>query len=232
METTKVNMNQTERIVSAGLGGVLLLRSLPRRSLSGAALASALLYRGISGHSYLYQALGMSTNGTGTAADNPEVESSITIGKPATTLYRLWREPERLSQILGDMAQVTEVGDGRQHWVVPAPLNQRLEWDTQIVEERPGQMVRWKSLEGAALPNEGSVRFQPAPSDWGTEVTLRFRFDPPGGTLGNTLARRLGIVPRMLAEKALRRFKSLAETGEIPTLKHNPAARPSAYAHT
>jgi uncharacterized membrane protein len=92
-------------------------------------------------------------------------------------------------------------------------------------------MVRWKSVDGAPLPNEGSVRFHPAPGDWGTEVTLRFRFALPGGPLGNTVAKRLGIVPRMLAEKALRRFKSLAETGEIPRLKHNPAARPSAYAH-
>jgi uncharacterized membrane protein len=66
--------------------------------------------------------------------------------------------------------------------------------------------------------------------DWGTQVTLHFTFDPPGGTLGNKMAKRLNIVPSMLAEKALRRFKSLAETGEIPTLKHNPAARADAYA--
>jgi hypothetical protein len=35
----------------------------------------------------------------------------------------------------------------------------------------------------------------------------------------------LSIIPRTIAEKSLRRFKSLAETGEIPTLAHNPAAR-------
>jgi uncharacterized membrane protein len=232
METAKVNMHQMERIVSAGLGGVLLLRSLPRRSLGGAALASALLYRGISGHSYLYQALGLSTNGTGASAETPEVECSITIGKSANELYRFWREPQNLSQILGEVGQVTQVSGGRQHWVVNGPFNQRLEWDTQIVEDRPGEMVRWKSVDGASLPNEGLVHFRPAPGDRGTEVTLYFRFDPPGGTLGNTLAKRLGIVPRMAAEKVLRRFKSLVETGEIPTLKHNPAARPGAYAHT
>lgn len=235
METAKVNIHQTERIVSAGLGGRLLLRSLPRRSLGGAALASALLYRGISGHSYLYQALGMSTaerEGIGASADTAEVERSITIGKPANELFRFWREPQRLSQILGDIAQVTQVSGGRQHWVVHGPFNRRMEWDTQVIEDHPGELVRWKSLDGAPLPNEGLVRFRPAPRDWGTEVALRFRFDAPGGTLGNAVAKRLGIVPGMLAEKALRRFKSLAETGEIPTLKHNPAARIDAYAHT
>jgi hypothetical protein len=38
--------------------------------------------------------------------------------------------------------------------------------------------------------------------------------------------RRLGIALPMFAEKALRRSKSLVEAGEIPTLEHNPVARP------
>ena len=226
MDTEKVNMNQTERIVTAVLGGVLLLRSLPRRSLAEAALASVLLYRGMSGHSYLYQALGMNTNGTGTSADAPEGECAITIGKSADELYRLWSEPQNLSRILGDIAQVTQGSGGRQHWVVQGPLNQRIEWDTVIVEDRPGELVSWKSLDGAPLFNENSLYFHPAPGDRGTEVRLRFRFDLPG----IPKRKRLGIVPRLLADRILRNFKSLAETGEVPTLKRNPAARPSAYA--
>jgi hypothetical protein len=39
------------------------------------------------------------------------------------------------------------------------------------------------------------------------------------------LAKLLGPAPKLLLQKALRRFKSLAETGEIPTLQRNPAAR-------
>ena len=38
--------------------------------------------------------------------------------------------------------------------------------------------------DGASLPSEGEVQFRPAPGDRGTEVTLRIRFDPPGGALG------------------------------------------------
>jgi hypothetical protein len=33
-------------------------------------------------------------------------------------------------------------------------------------------------------------------------------------------------VPRALVDKALHRFKSLAETGEVPTTERQPAARP------
>jgi uncharacterized membrane protein len=59
-------------------------------------------------------------------------------------------------------------------------------------------------------------------------VKLRFRFDPPGGVLGDAAIKRFGVVPGTLTSKALRRFKSLAETGEIPTTERNPSARADA----
>lgn len=237
MDTAKENVNQVERIVSTVLGGALLIRSLARRSLSGEAIGIALLCRGISGHSFLYQMLGVNTvngrvrNETGASAIAPKVERSITIEKPADELYRFWREPQKLSQIMGNFAEVTAVSDNRAHWQVHGPFGRNMEWDTQIVEDRPGQILRWESLEGAPLPNEGTLRFRPAPGDWGTEAMLCLRFDPPGGALGNRAMQRLNIVPRILADKVLRRFKSLAETGEIPTLAYNPSARAGALVH-
>jgi uncharacterized membrane protein len=122
-------------------------------------------------------------------------------------------------------AEVSTTGEDRQHWKANVPLGQSLEWDARIVEERPDQFLRWASLPGAELPNEGWLHLTPAPGDRGTEVKLYFRFDPPGGMLGDAIVKLLGSAPRMIAEKALRRFKSLVETGEIPTTQHQPAAR-------
>jgi uncharacterized membrane protein len=155
----------------------------------------------------------------------PEVERSITIGKPAGELYRSWRNPRNLRRIMEHFAEVSTMGEDRQHWRVSFPLGQSLEWDARIVEEHPDGFLRWASLPGSKLPNEGSLRLSPAPGDRGTEVKLYFRFDPPGGVLGDAAVKLLGFVPAMVAEKALRRFKSLAETGEIPTTEHQPAAR-------
>lgn len=236
MAIENVNIHPVERRISAILGGTLLLQSLTRRSSSSGekALAAALLYRGISGHSFLYQALGISTANERQqprqADDMPEVERSITIEKSADELYRFWRNSQNLTQIMGDLGEVTETSHGITHWIVQGPLNSRIEWDTQIVEERPGELIRWKSVDGSQLSSEGSVRFRSAPRDWGTEVTLHFRFDAPGGTLGNRAVKSFSIIPRLLVERALRRFKSLAESGEYPTLKHNSAARASSYA--
>jgi uncharacterized membrane protein len=83
------------------------------------------------------------------------------------------------------------------------------------------------SADGAgALVSEYEVRFRAAPGGRGTVATLRVRFDPPGGMLGDVATHVFnGVVPKELASKALRFFKSLVLAGEIPTTDRQPAAR-------
>jgi uncharacterized membrane protein len=228
------NVGDAERWASLLGGGTLALYGLSRGSPGGLVLAllgGSLAYRGATGHCHLYQALGLSTaddrgrRDAGAPADAAEVERSISIGKPADDLYRSWREPRNLSRIMGHFAEVTPLDGSRAHWAVRGPMGRRIEWDSRVVDDRPGEVLRWESLPAADLPNEGSIRFRPAPGDRGTEVTLRVDFDPPGGALGRAAMRLLGVAPMLIAEKALRRFKSLVETGEIPTTSHQPAAR-------
>ena len=157
--------------------------------------------------------------------DAPEVERSLTVGRSAEELYKLWLEPGTLSQVLRPVAEVEGSGDGTSHWRLPLPLGQSLEWDTRVTEERPHELIRWGSLGGAQLPNESWIKFEPAPAGRGTVVTLHSEFRPPGGALGKAAAELFDAVPKTLVGKTLRRFKSLAETGEIPTLEHNPSGR-------
>ncbi|WNG47609.1 DUF2892 domain-containing protein [Archangium minus] len=241
--SSKINVGAVERVASTVLGGTLLTLGVGRRSLGGAAraartiLGGGLLYRGVRGYCHLYQALGINTakdrgqGEAGVVAGPIELQRSITIGKPADELYRAWREARNLSQILGHFAEVTAVGSDRQHWKVSGPVGKGLEWDSRIVDERPGELLSWESLPGADLPNDGSVIFRPAPGEWGTVVTLHFRFNPPGGVIGEAAVKLLGIVPDTLAFTTLRRFKSLVETGEIPTTAKNTSGRASAHTH-
>ena len=155
-----------------------------------------------------------------------EVERSITIGRNADELRQRWRDPRTLPQIMAGLATVHASGDGHTHWKVEGPLGRRYEWDSEAVDDRPGKGFGWRSLPGAAVVNEGSVRFRPAPADRGTVATLHFSFDPPGGALGDVALGLLGTMPLDLAaDGVLRRFKSLVETGEIPTTERQPAAR-------
>lgn len=229
-----VNVNQVERAASMLLGGMLVATGLKRRSLGGAVVALAgggLLARGVTGHSSLYQKLGLHTEGgrkimrTRPERDELDIVRAITIGKPADELYRAWRDPKVLSQLLGDYGDITMKDDKHVHWRVRGPLDRPKEWDTEIVEDHPGQMIRWSTPAGAKLPCEGRVEFRPAPGNRGAEVVLRLKFSPPLPLPGETAMELLGFVPKQLALKALWRFKALSETGEIPTIKLQPACR-------
>lgn len=154
-----------------------------------------------------------------------EVSRSITIGEPADDLYEAWRDPETFSRVMGHFAEVTSPDGDRFYWTVHGPLGQEVSWESRLVEEEPGEFLRWETPPDATLPNEGSVRFRPAPGDRGTVATLSLVFDPPGGTLGDTVLEQLDVVPETLAGTALGRFKSLVETGGIQTLEGNPSAR-------
>jgi uncharacterized membrane protein len=61
----------------------------------------------------------------------------------------------------------------------------------------------------------GSVRFEPAPAQRGTEVKVILTYAPPAGKLGAVAVALTGGGGDRLVREALRRFKQLLETGEI-----------------
>jgi uncharacterized membrane protein len=158
----------------------------------------------------------------GAPAEALDVVRSITILDSPQHLHSIYESPAALAMIMAHFARVADRGNGQTHWTMDAPLGRTLEWDSQIVENQPGQMLSWRSMPGAELPNEGEVYFKAGPEDRGTEVKLHFRFDPPGGVIGDATMKLFHVVPQLMISKALRRFKSLAETGEIPTSNINP----------
>ena len=162
-----------------------------------------------------------------TYAHEPEVERSLTIERPAEELHGLWRKAETLPRVAGHIAQIRALGDGETRWRVSSPSGRDYEWTMRLVEDRPGEVLRWKAADGASAPlSDLAVRFRPASGGRGTVVTLRVRVDPPGGMLGGALLELFGgVAPRELLSKSLHYFKSLAETGEIPTTERQPAAR-------
>lgn len=222
------------RVGSAVLGGALLLLGLRRRSFGGTVIAIAggwLCYGAVSGRSRPSQtprsdaATGRARDASEAFDDSPTVERSITVGKPADELSELVRDAESLGRIVGHFADVASAGEDRHRWSVRGPLDRSLSWETRIVEDRPGERLRWEPVDGTPILDEWSVEFRPAPGDRGTEVTLRVGFDLPGGPLTSRGVERLDVVPETLVGVALDRFKSLAETGEVPPIQGNPSAR-------
>ena len=63
--------------------------------------------------------------------------------------------------------------------------------------------------------DEATVRFTPAPRDRGTEIHVDFDSETFGGPIGDKVAKVLGTRPDQQADDDLRRFKQVAETGEV-----------------
>lgn len=228
------NISELERYASLAVGGLLIVNGLRQRSWmslgAGLLVGGSLAWRGATGHCAVYQAMDMDTatqkDGTAIREHAPEVVATITVGRGAEELYNLWRGPETLAQIMSHFAEVSAIeGPKLTHWRVHSPIGKSVEWDSELTVEKPGEELSWASRPGTLLPNEGSVYFKPAEGEWGTEVRVRFRFEPPLGVAGDTVAKALDFIPKKIAEVSLRHLKSLAETGEIPTLAQNPSGR-------
>lgn len=236
---TGQNISDMERLLSAVGGGVLAFAGLNHGSLPGlglAALGGGLLYRGLSGYCPLYGSLGLNTNSNEhspvasvAAGEGVKVTKAITVMRPAMDLYAWWRDLESLPRFMQHLVAVRSEGNVS-HWEARAPAGLKVSWDAEIVNEEPGRLIAWRSLEGSTVSTAGSVRFESAPGNRGTEVIVTLKYDPPGGKLASWVAWLFGEEPSRQIADDLRRFKQLAEAGEIPTTAGQPSCRTAAPA--
>jgi uncharacterized membrane protein len=231
-----VNITQAERIASAIGGGILAAVGLQKRSPAGMALAMIggdLLRRGITGHSFAYEMVGIRTAPLGQGAETTavpyelgiRVDNAITIGTPRSEVYRFWRNLSNLPRFMRHVESVTDRVNNRSHWVVKGPAGRTVEWDAVIHNEIENELIAWRSLPGAQVANAGSVWFKDAPGGRGTEVRVELQYNPPAGALGAIIASLLGSEPGRQIQEDLHRLKALLETGEVITLEGQPSGR-------
>jgi len=224
-----INVGPSERLISLFGGGVMAAYGLSRGNVSGLLLAGAgvaLAYRGASGHCQMYQTLGFSSAEQKPTTAIPskqgvKVEESVTILKSTDELYGFWRRLENLPRIMPHLISVRELPGGRSHWVARG-LAGDVEWDAEIINERPGEMIAWRSLPDSEVATAGSIHFQAAPGNRGTEVKVSLSYIPPAGKVGATIAWLSGRDPQSQIREDLRTFKRLMETGTTPTTEGQP----------
>jgi uncharacterized membrane protein len=162
--------------------------------------------------------------GTRHARKGPmRLHSSVTVNRPREEVYRFWHDFGNLPRFMFHLESVESDGDGRRsHWKAKAPAGRTVEWDAEVVEDAPNQMIAWRSLPGAKVPNRGRVRFMPAGGGRGTEVRVELEYLPPGGAAGRLIAMLFGEEPRQQVADDLRRFKQVVETGEVVRSEGSP----------
>lgn len=218
------SMTDAERWASIIGGSAMVLLGLQQRSLRGALMAitgGGLAYHGARSEKSLQNKVGEAV-GIDKAI---RVEKTVTINKSAEELYNYWHNFENLPTFMKHVESVKVLDIRKSHWVAKAPIGQKVEWDADIIDDRPNELIAWASIEGADVDNSGFVRFKPAPGGRGTEVKVVMEYNVPGGALTAALAKLFGEEPEQQIGDELRRFKQLMEAGEIATTIGQPSCR-------
>jgi uncharacterized membrane protein len=98
------------------------------------------------------------------------------------------------------------LSDTRSRWRVKGPAGTVLQWDAEIINDEPNELIAWQTLPGARVAHAGSVRFDARPGG-GTTVRVSLQYDPPGGALAHVVTRVLGADPGRRIEEDLVRLK-------------------------
>ena len=220
--STATNVGNPERWLSVIAGSALAAYGLKRRSIPGlvlSAIGGVLVWRGATGHCPVYETLGLSTaeeeQGDQVSVAygrGIQVEKSVTVKAPPEEVYAFWRNFENLPRFMDHLKSVDVIDSKRSHWVAKGPANIDAEWDAEIINEVPNELIGWRSIEGSRVDNAGSVQFDPTRSGRGTKVKVVLRYDPPAGKLGAAFAKLFGEDPAVQIEEDLKRLKELIES--------------------
>lgn len=223
-----VNVGTTERVLSAAAGAALVTFGLRRRRFRRLLLPFgwALVMRGLTGKCSINRILGRnsvrrrriaSPVASVAGGEGIKVDRVVMIERSPEEVWRFWRDFENLPRFMEHLESVTVRNDRLSHWIARAPAGTRVEWDAEIHNAIPGELIAWRSLPGADVDNAGSVHFYPAHGGRATEVRVVLSYEPPAGRLGAAVATLFGEEPAQQVEDDLRRLKQVLESGEVAT---------------
>ncbi|MDX6377216.1 MAG: hypothetical protein QOE98_1519 [Gaiellaceae bacterium] len=104
------------------------------------------------------------------------VTESIEVAVPVRTAYNQWTQFEEFPEFMEGVKEVRQLDDVRTHWVAEV-AGKREEWDAEITEQRPDELVAWRSTSGTG--NAGIVRFDRL-GDAQTRITVEIEHETDG----------------------------------------------------
>jgi uncharacterized membrane protein len=133
------------------------------------------------------------------------VTESIVVNCPVSTVYNQWTQFEEFPRFMEGVESVRQKDDTHLHWAAEIG-GKHEEWDAEITEQKPDDLVVWRSLDGHH--NSGRVLFEPLDQST-TKVTVEMEHETEG--VMQTLGSALGADGRQVS-KDLERFKELIES--------------------
>jgi uncharacterized membrane protein len=211
--SVRMNVGNLERIGSVAAGAALLYLSRRRMApIKGANAAGAgLIARGVLGYCPVNALCGRDSRSRDTrkalsGTRGVRVLETVVVRAEPAVAYRFWRNLSNLPRFMNHLERVDVIDSRRSHWSAYGPAGTRAEWDAEIINDIPNQLIAWKSSEKADVVSAGSVRFRPAPG--GTEITVHLQYDLPAGQVGEWIAEAFGQAPSQTIREDLWRLKA------------------------
>ncbi|QGQ19437.1 cyclase [Cellulomonas sp. JZ18] len=135
----------------------------------------------------------------------PTIEQTIDVDVPVRTAYDQWTQFEDFPHFMNGVEQITQVSDTLTHWKTKIGGVDR-EFDAQIVEQEPDQVVAWRSVDGTA--HAGHVSFQSL-GPTSTRVTAKIEWEAE--SLVEKVGAAVGADDRQV-KNDLERFKEFIES--------------------
>ena len=104
------------------------------------------------------------------------VTESITVDCPISTVYNQWTQFEEFPRFMEGVEAVSQTDDTHLHWVAEIG-GKRHEWDAEITEQRPDEVISWRALDGHY--NSGRVIFEKIDEST-TKVTVEMEHETEG----------------------------------------------------
>jgi uncharacterized membrane protein len=132
------------------------------------------------------------------------IEVSCEVDVPVQTAYNQWTQFEEFPRFMHNVHEVRQLDDEHLHWRASVGGKEK-EWDAEIVEQLPDQVIAWRSTSGPM--NAGHASFEKL-AEGRTRIVLRMTYAPE--SLDEKLGDALGVM-RFEAQRNLRKFKELIE---------------------
>jgi uncharacterized membrane protein len=134
------------------------------------------------------------------------IQKSIEVRCPVQAVYNQWTQFEEFPKFMSGVKEVKQLDDTHQHWHAEI-WGKDKEWDAEITEQVPDQVIAWRSTSGDS-PNGGMVRFQSLGPDR-TRVDLTMEYEPQG--VIENIGDKLGVMSGRV-ETTVKQFRDFIES--------------------
>jgi uncharacterized membrane protein len=207
----EVNIGDPERILSALAGSLLIYATAKKHSVNTLLLMGGgyLLYRAVSGHCSVYDAL--SGRRSGARGGDLKVRTHVVVSRPRAEVYAFWRRLENWPLFMRHLDHIDELDQRTSAWRLKIPGGMGdIRWEARIVKDEKDRELSWNSVEGAMIRSTGKVNFSDTPG-MGTRIDVMIVYGIPAGTIGERMAGLLSPAFRQRVEEDIHQYRGYVE---------------------